>query len=83
MPLDVCLSTFLWGLDAQSNPLGNYEYSYGGWWSVWWTGTYSMVLSKAAFLHKKYLEIYTNEIPASLRKYVKDKRYVESVFQKM
>ncbi|CAN7135285.1 unnamed protein product [Brassica rapa subsp. narinosa] len=28
-------------------------YSYSGWWSVWWSGTYSMILSKAAFFHKK------------------------------
>ena len=46
---------------------------------MWWMGTYSMVLSKASFIHKKYLELYTNEMPASIRKYVKDERYVGSV----
>jgi len=74
-------SFFLWGLHAQKDPLGNDQYSYGGWWSVWWTGTYSMVLSKAAFIHNKYFDIYTNDFPASLRKYVKERRYVENLFQ--
>lgn len=62
-------------IDAQNLPLGNYEYSYGGWWSVWWMGTYSMVLSKAAFIHEKYFDMYTNQMPASVRQYVKEKRY--------
>ncbi|KAH7537528.1 hypothetical protein FEM48_Zijuj03G0102700 [Ziziphus jujuba var. spinosa] len=40
-------------VDKTKGTLDSYEY--GGWWSVWWTGTYSMILSKAAFFHKKYL----------------------------
>ncbi|XP_058226649.1 glycosylinositol phosphorylceramide mannosyl transferase 1-like isoform X3 [Rhododendron vialii] len=55
------------------------RYIYGGWWSVWWTGTYSMVLSKAAFFHKKYLSLYTNEMPASIREYVAKKRNCEDI----
>lgn len=51
------------------------RYMYGGWWSVWWTGTYSMVLSKAAFFHKKYLSLYTNQMPASIREYVAKNRF--------
>ncbi|KAM7499349.1 hypothetical protein LguiA_023763 [Lonicera macranthoides] len=54
-------------------------YIYGGWWSVWWTGTYSMVLSKAAFLHKKYLRLYTKEMPASIREYVTKNRNCEDI----
>lgn len=54
-------------------------YAYGGWWSVWWMGTYSMVLSKAAFFHKKYLAMYTNEVPASLREYVARNRNCEDI----
>lgn len=54
-------------------------YVYGGWWSIWWTGTYSMVLSKAAFFHKKYLEMYTNEMPASVREYVARNRNCEDI----
>lgn len=51
------------------------KYRYGGWWSVWWTGTYSMVLSKAAFFHKKYFSLYTYEMPASIREYVTKNRF--------
>ncbi|XVE99719.1 hypothetical protein REPUB_Repub03eG0225000 [Reevesia pubescens] len=53
---------------------GKDKYIYGGWWSVWWTGTYSMVLSKAAFFHKKYLKLYTDEMPASLKEYITKNR---------
>ncbi|KAL2927308.1 Glycosyltransferase family 64 protein C4 [Bienertia sinuspersici] len=59
---------------------GNRDYYvYGGWWSVWWMGTYSMVLSKAAFFHKKYLAMYTNELPISLRHYVAQNRNCEDI----
>ncbi|XP_068668635.1 glycosylinositol phosphorylceramide mannosyl transferase 1-like [Aristolochia californica] len=54
-------------------------YSYGGWWSVWWMGRYSMVLSKAAFFHKKYLELYTNHMPASIRDYITKNRNCEDI----
>ncbi|KAI4382785.1 hypothetical protein MLD38_008701 [Melastoma candidum] len=55
------------------------RYRYDGWWSVWWTGTYSMVLSKAAFFHKKYLSLYTNAMPASIREYVTRNRNCEDI----
>ncbi|KAK9913702.1 hypothetical protein M0R45_037512 [Rubus argutus] len=55
------------------------HYIYGGWWSVWWTGTYSMVLSKAAFFHKKYLRLYTNEMPASIKEYITKNRNCEDI----
>ncbi|KAJ4972084.1 hypothetical protein NE237_005183 [Protea cynaroides] len=54
-------------------------YTYGGWWSVWWMGTYSMVLSKAAFFHQKYLFLYTNQMPASIREYVAKNRNCEDI----
>ncbi|PWZ24561.1 Glycosyltransferase family 64 protein C4 [Zea mays] len=54
-------------------------YRYGSWWSVWWTGTYSMVLSKAGFFHKKYLEMYTNQMPPSIRRYVDENRNCEDI----
>ncbi|PIA49795.1 hypothetical protein AQUCO_01300497v1 [Aquilegia coerulea] len=54
-------------------------YNYGGWWSVWWMGTYSMVLSKAAFFHKKYLDIYTYKMPASIHNYVTRERNCEDI----
>ncbi|XP_019055162.1 PREDICTED: glycosyltransferase family 64 protein C4-like [Nelumbo nucifera] len=49
-------------------------YKYGGWWSVWWMGTYSMVLSKAAFFHRKYLDLYTFKMPLSIHDYVTRER---------
>ncbi|KAJ9553485.1 hypothetical protein OSB04_017530 [Centaurea solstitialis] len=55
------------------------SYIYGGWWPVWWTGTYSMILSKASFFHRKYLRLYTNEMPASLKEYVKRNRNCEDI----
>lgn len=58
---------------------GNDQYVYGGWWSVWWSGTYSMVLSKAAFFHKKYFNLYTNEMPASIKDYITRNRNCEDI----
>ncbi|KAF5800100.1 putative hexosyltransferase [Helianthus annuus] len=56
-----------------------YPYIYGGWWAVWWTGTYSMILSKASFFHTKYLRMYTNEMPTSLLEYVRRNRNCEDI----
>lgn len=55
------------------------KYTYGGWWSVWWTGTYSMVLSKCALFHRKYLDLYTNHMPAQIRDFVTRKRNCEDI----
>ncbi|KAJ1431400.1 Nucleotide-diphospho-sugar transferase [Sesbania bispinosa] len=54
-------------------------YRYGGWWSVWWMGTYSMVLSKAAFFHRKYLDLYTHEMSPSIQDYVSRDRNCEDI----
>lgn len=64
-------------LDHEKNGIAYYKY--GGWWSVWWTGTYSMVLSKAAFFHEKYLDMYTNEMPSSIRDYITRERNCEDI----
>ncbi|CAM6102677.1 unnamed protein product [Calypogeia fissa] len=64
---------------AQKMEYGQERYRYGGWWSVWWTGTYSMVLTKASFIHKKYLEMYTNQMPTSLLEFVKRERNCEDI----
>ncbi|KAL7147839.1 hypothetical protein ABFS83_06G135700 [Erythranthe nasuta] len=59
---------------------GNQDmYVYSGWWSVWWTGTYSIILSKASFFHKKYLSMYTYEMPSSIREYVTNNRNCEDI----
>ncbi|KAI4299438.1 hypothetical protein L6164_032899 [Bauhinia variegata] len=64
---------------VDSSKVDGDKFRYGGWWSVWWTGTYSMVLSKAAFFHKKYFSLYTNEMPASIREYVTKNRNCEDI----
>ncbi|ERM96545.1 hypothetical protein AMTR_s00001p00268440 [Amborella trichopoda] len=58
---------------------GSTYYKYGGWWSVWWMGTYSMVLSKAAFFHKKYLDLYAHKMPSSIHDYVISERNCEEI----
>ncbi|XP_037491905.1 glycosyltransferase family 64 protein C4 isoform X2 [Jatropha curcas] len=64
-------------LDGQKN--GVPYYKYGGWWSVWWTGAYSIVLSKAAFFHKKYLDLYTHSMSPSIQDYVSRERDCEDI----
>ncbi|KAH7698274.1 RIB-2 protein, partial [Aphelenchoides avenae] len=36
------------------------------------TGEYNLVLTGAAFLHRKYLDLYTNNMPAEIRQIVDD-----------
>ncbi|KAL2334538.1 hypothetical protein Fmac_015751 [Flemingia macrophylla] len=64
-------------LDKEQNNVVYYRY--GGWWSVWWMGTYSMVLSKAAFFHRKYLDLYTHEMSPSIQDYVSRDRTCEDI----
>lgn len=64
-------------LDQQKDGVAYYKY--GGWWSVWWMGTYSMILSKAAFFHRKYLDMYTYTMPPSIRDYVTRERNCEDI----
>lgn len=66
-------------LHSQNYESNQLRYSYGGWWSVWWTGTYSMVLSKCAFFHQKYLDLYTNHMPAQIRDFVTKERNCEDI----
>jgi hypothetical protein len=46
---------------------------------VWWMGSYSMILSKAAFIHHKYFELYTHQMPASIHQYVREARNCEDI----
>ncbi|CAJ1952568.1 unnamed protein product [Sphenostylis stenocarpa] len=64
-------------LDKEQNNVAYYRY--GGWWSVWWMGTYSMVLSKAAFFHRKYLDLYSHEMSPSIQGYVSRERTCEDI----
>ncbi|CAN0902635.1 Glycosylinositol phosphorylceramide mannosyl transferase 1 [Linum grandiflorum] len=58
---------------------GSVYHEYGGWLSVWWKGSYSMVLSKAAFFHKKYLDMYTNSMPSPMQDYLARERNCEDI----
>ncbi|XP_062153637.1 glycosylinositol phosphorylceramide mannosyl transferase 1-like isoform X3 [Alnus glutinosa] len=64
-------------LDKAKN--GDAYYKYGGWWSVWWMGTYSMVLSKAAFFHRRYLDLYSHMMPSSIHDYISRERNCEDI----
>jgi len=55
------------------------QYMYNCWWKVWWEGSYSMILTKAAFLHRDYLDMYTNSMPESIRNYVDENRNCEDI----
>eukprot|EP00899_Mesostigma_viride_P004588 jgi/Mesvir1/1412/Mv14412-RA.3 len=48
------------------------RYGYGWRRSVWWYGWYSIILTKAAFLHQQYMYTYTEDMPAGIRDYVDD-----------
>jgi len=56
---------------------GNFVYRC--WWKVWLTGSYSIVLTKAAFLHHRYLAAYSQAMPARIRDYVDKMRNCEDI----
>ena len=58
---------------------GDKQLIYRCWWNVWWHGAYSIVLTKAAFLHHDYFGIYTNEMPSSIRELVDKERNCEDI----
>jgi hypothetical protein len=52
---------------------------YRCWWRVWWHGVYSIILTKAAFLHHDFFEMYTNDMPKSIRLLVDESRNCEDL----
>ncbi|GAB5029827.1 n-acetylglucosaminyltransferase-like protein [Nannochloropsis oceanica] len=54
-------------------------FRYNGWWKVWWEGEYSLVLTKAAFLHRSFLTAYTELMPGTIRAYVDENRNCEDI----
>ncbi|KAK3403730.1 hypothetical protein EUGRSUZ_K00135 [Eucalyptus grandis] len=64
-------------LKAEGNGIPYYKYE--GWWSVWWKGTYSMVLAQAAFFHRKYLDMYTYIMPSTVHDYLTRERICEDI----
>eukprot|EP01084_Bolivina_argentea_P133322 235279_1 len=55
------------------------SYIYGYWWTVWKKRSYSIILTKAAFLHVDFMMKYTYEIDERLRKYVDDHMSCEDI----
>jgi hypothetical protein len=52
---------------------------YRCWWSTWWHGVYSIILTKAAILHHNFLTMYTNDMPVSIRDLVDHERNCEDI----
>lgn len=52
---------------------------YRCWWRVWWHGSYSIILTKAAFLHHDYFRMYTYTMPQHIRSYIDEARNCEDV----
>jgi hypothetical protein len=52
---------------------------YRCWWSTWWHGVYSIILTKAAILHHDFLTRYTHEMPMSIRNLVDHERNCEDI----
>jgi len=52
---------------------------YMRWQHTWWSGIYSIVLTKATFLHKRYLYEYKKLIPASMLSYIDSVRNCEDI----
>nr|XP_011470078.1 PREDICTED: glycosyltransferase family 64 protein C4-like [Fragaria vesca subsp. vesca]XP_011470079.1 PREDICTED: glycosyltransferase family 64 protein C4-like [Fragaria vesca subsp. vesca] len=47
--------------------------------AVWWMGTYSMLLPKAASFHRKYLDLYSYDMPSPVHDYVTRERNCEDI----
>ena len=55
------------------------KYGYKQWWHVWWGGTYSIVLTKAAFCHHKFFAQYTDELSKEVWMHVHNNRNCEDI----
>ncbi|KAG5178776.1 glucuronyl/N-acetylglucosaminyl transferase EXT2 [Tribonema minus] len=55
------------------------QHRYRSWWYVWRTGAYNMVLTKAAFFHRDYLETYFSVLSDEARAYVDATRNCDDV----
>ncbi len=55
------------------------KYIYRCWWRVWWHGYYSIILTKAAYLHHDFFHIYSNKMPQSIHHLVDDNRNCEDI----
>lgn len=54
-------------------------FDYLGWWTVWWRGLHSIILTKSCFLHRDYLKAYTNKMPEGIHDYIDKHRNCEDI----
>jgi hypothetical protein len=52
---------------------------YMRWQHTWWNGVYSIMLTKVAMFHKKYLNDFVNLVPESVSKFIDDNRNCEDI----
>lgn len=52
---------------------------YGKLRSLFWSAEYSIVLTKAAFLHRRYLQAYTEQVPPAVHAMVRRRRNCEDI----
>lgn len=55
------------------------ESKYLRWQHSWWNGAYSIMLTKAAYLHRDYLKDYETMIPPSMDSYIDQHRNCEDI----
>ena len=67
------------GFMPRIHVMGTHGFQYRCWWSVWWRGAYSIILTKASFLHHKYFELYSIAMPSEIREYVDRHRNCEDL----
>lgn len=53
--------------------------TYGGWWSVFLSGKYNIILTKAALLSSEYLKVYTQELEPKIKNYVDREKNCEDL----
>ena len=55
------------------------SFVYRCWWTVWVQGVYSIILTKAAFLHHDYFDLYTHSMPPGVHQFIDQGRNCEDI----
>lgn len=56
---------------------GNYRYL--NWQYTWWSGMYTIMLTKAAIMHRDYLAEYDNYVPQEMLTHIDANRNCEDI----
>lgn len=67
------------GFMPRVHVIKNNRLAYRCWWTVWMHGAYSIVLTKAAFLHHDYFQLYTETMPAGVHAFIDTGRNCEDI----